>query len=242
MAVLNYRRVDCMKKIFLLVIEDEEAIRDMLRFSLPSAEFTLMDAETVAQAIRLLADHIPDIIILDWMLPDKSGIEFIKWIKHKEFFKDIPIIMLTAKAEEAQKIQGLMTGADDYVTKPFSTAELTARIKAVLRRGLIASPESEMAVGELTLNTLTHKVQVANETIKLMPLEYKLLHFFLTHPNKVYSRDQLITHIWGGNVYIDDRTVDVQIKRLRGKLKRYQYHHLIKTVRGAGYIFMKERA
>lgn len=229
-----------MKKISLLIIEDEEAIRDMLRFSLPVAEFTLVDAETVAHAIRLLADHIPDMIILDWMLPDKSGIEFIKWIKHKESLKDIPIIMLTAKAEEAQKIQGLMTGADDYVTKPFSTAELTARIKTILRRGLLASPENVITVGDLTLNTVKHTVQVQGELIKLMPLEYKLLHFFITHPHKIYSRDQLINHIWGGDVYIDDRTVDVQVKRLRSKLKPYQYHELIKTVRGAGYIFSQD--
>ena len=225
-----------MKITSLLVVEDEEAIRDMLRFALPQQEFKLWDAETVARAIRLLADHIPDLIILDWMLPDKSGIEFIKWIKRKETLKDIPIIMLTAKAEEEQKIQGLMTGADDYVTKPFSTAELTARIRAILRRGIVASPDNEFVIGDLTLNAHNHSVQVRGESIELMPLEYKLLHFFLAHPNKAYSRDQLINHIWGGSVYIDDRTVDVQIKRLRSKLKPYHYDKLIKTIRGSGYM------
>lgn len=230
-----------MKKISLLVIEDEPAIRDMLRFALPAAEFAVLDAETVAQATRLLADKIPDLIILDWMLPDKSGIEFIKWIKHRELLKDIPIIMLTAKAEEAQKIQGLTTGADDYVTKPFSPAELTARIRAILRRGLLASPENEITIGELILNTAKHKVSVRGEVIKLLPLEYKLLHFFLTHPNKIYTREQLITHIWGANVYIDERTVDVHVKRLRAKLKPYHYHEIIKTVRSAGYLFSQEK-
>jgi two-component system, OmpR family, phosphate regulon response regulator PhoB len=226
-----------MRKISLLIIEDEQAIRDLLRFSLPANEYTLKDAETVAQGMRLLADIIPDLILLDWMLPDKSGIEFLKWIKRKENLKDIPIVMLTAKAEEDQKVQGLMSGADDYVTKPFSTAELNARIKAVLRRGLLASPDNELSVEKLTLNTSTHQVSVGEEMVKLMPLEYKLLHFFFKHPNKAYTRDQLINFIWGGNVYIDDRTVDVQIKRLRGKLKKFDYHSLIKTVRGMGYIF-----
>ncbi|MBS0350004.1 MAG: response regulator [Proteobacteria bacterium] len=226
-----------MKKISLLIIEDEPAIRDLLRFSLPSDQYTLMDAETVAQGTRLLADVIPDLIILDWMLPDKSGIDFIKWIKRKENLKDIPIVMLTAKAEEDQKVQGLMSGADDYVTKPFSTAELNARIKAILRRGLLAAPNNELSVGQLILNTSTHQVSFGTEMIKLMPLEYKLLHFFFKHPNKVYNRDQLINFIWGGNVYIDERTVDVQIKRLRSKLKKFDLHNLIKTIRGMGYIF-----
>jgi two-component system, OmpR family, phosphate regulon response regulator PhoB len=229
-----------MKKISLLVVEDEEAIRDLLKFSLPAAEFVLIDADNVAQAIRSLADNIPDLIILDWMLPDKSGIEFIKWIKHKELLKDIPIIMLTAKAEEAQKIQGLMTGADDYVTKPFSVAELTARIRTVLRRGLLSSPENEISIGDLTLNSLKHLVHVNGQLLNLTPLEYKLLYFFVTHPDKVYTRDQLINHIWGGNVYIDDRTVDVQIKRLRAKLRSSSSWNFLKTIRGAGYIFSRD--
>ncbi len=230
-----------MKKITLLVVEDEEAIRDLLRFSLPANEFILRDAETISQAMRSLSDHIPDLIILDWMLPDKSGIELIKWIKHKETLKDIPIIMLTAKAEEAQKVQGLMAGADDYVTKPFSTLELTARIKAVLRRGLLASPENEVSIGSLTINTVKHTVLVGNQSLKLMPLEYKLLYFFVTHPNKIYSRDHLLTHVWGGDVYIEDRTVDVLIRRVRSKLKPYNLHTMIKTIRSSGYIFSPEK-
>jgi two-component system, OmpR family, phosphate regulon response regulator PhoB len=227
------------RTISLLIVEDEEAIRDMLRFSLPAAEFTLRDVETVAQAIRSLSENIPDLIVLDWMLPDKSGLDFITWIKQKESLKDIPIIMLTAKAEEAQKIQGLSVGADDYVTKPFSVAELRARIKAVLRRGLLASPENEITVGALTLNADRHEARAHGQVLPLSPLEYKLLHFFVTHPDKTYSRDQLLNHVWGADVYVDERTVDVQIKRLRAKLKPFANQNLIQTVRGSGYIFTR---
>ncbi len=227
------------RTISLLVVEDEEAIRDMLRFSLPATEFILKDAETVAQAIRSLSENIPDLIILDWMLPDKSGLDFITWIKQKKLLKDIPIIMLTAKAEEAQKIQGLSVGADDYVTKPFSIAELRARIKAILRRGLLASPDNEITIGPLTLNVDRHEVYVQGEVLQLSPLEYKLLYFFVTHPDKTYSRDQLLNHVWGADVYIDERTVDVQIKRLRTKLKSFGNQNLIQTVRGSGYILMR---
>lgn len=230
-----------MKTISLLIVEDEEAIRDMLRFSLPVQEFSLVDAETVVQAQRKLAEQIPDLILLDWMLPDKSGIDFIKWIKHKNTLKDIPIIMLTAKAEEEQKIQALSTGADDYVTKPFSTAELMARIKAILRRGLLASPDNEIIFRDLVLNTSKHSVHIGEKTLTLTPLEYKVLYFFLTHPDKTYTRDQLLTHIWGGEAYIDERTVDVQIKRLRAKLKPFKYQELISTIRGSGYIFFREK-
>lgn len=229
-----------MKTISLLIVEDEEAIRDMLRFSLPAREYSLVNAETIGQAQLKLAEQIPDLIILDWMLPDKSGIDFIKWIKLKKDLKDIPIIMLTAKAEEAQKIQGLSTGADDYVIKPFSTAELMARIKAILRRGLLASPDSEIVYRSLVLNTSKHHVRINEQILTLTPLEYKLLYFFLTHPDKIYNRDQLLTHVWGGDAYFDERTVDAQIKRLRAKLKPFQYQNIISTVRGAGYIFSRE--
>ena len=164
---------------------------------------------------------------------------FITWIKQKKLLKDIPIIMLTAKAEEAQKIQGLSVGADDYVTKPFSIAELRARIKAILRRGLLASPDNEITIGALTLNVDRHEVYVQGEVLQLSPLEYKLLYFFVTHPDKTYSRDQLLNHVWGADVYIDERTVDVQIKRLRTKLKSFGNQNLIQTVRGSGYILMR---
>ncbi len=229
-----------MRKVTLLIVEDEVAIRDMLRFSLSSAEFLVIDAENAFQAVEVLADRIPDLIILDWMLPGKSGIEFIKWIKKKELLKNLPIIMLTAKAEEDNKIKGLTAGADDYIVKPFSIQELIARIRAVLRRGLLISPSNEIRVGALVLNTATHQVVVNEQFLKLTPIEYKMLYFFLTHPNQTYSRDQLMTYIWGGRVYIDDRTIDVQVRRLRSKLRPYGYCELIKTVRGMGYISTRE--
>jgi len=229
-----------MKKINILVIEDEAAIRDMIRFSLPVDNFNMLDAESTNAAERLLADHIPDIIILDWMLPGKSGIDFIKWLKLQALLKDIPIIMLTARAEEENKIKGLEAGADDYITKPFSPAELIARIKSVLRRGPLIAPEGIIQVNALQLDANKHQVTIENKSVELSPIEYRLLYFFMTHPNKTYTRDQLITLIWGGNVYIDERTVDGQIRRLRDQLKPHGYHNLIKTVRGVGYQFIGE--
>jgi two-component system, OmpR family, phosphate regulon response regulator PhoB len=230
-----------MKRVSLLIVEDEEAIRDMLRFSLPANEFSLLDAENIDQAIRLLSNRIPDLIILDWMLPGKSGIDFLKWIKQQELLKQIPIIMLTAKAEEENKIKGLMAGADDYITKPFSITELTARIKTVLRRGILVSPENEVRINQLILNIAKHTVSVEDQSIKLMPNEYKMLHFFMTHPNKTYTREQLINYIYGASVYIDNRSIDVQVKRLRHKLKPYGYDQLIQTVRGVGYQLIQEQ-
>ena len=225
-----------MKKIILLIIEDEAAIRDMLRFSLPS-EFRLIDAEDVVRAKKQIVNQLPDLILLDWMLPGKSGIEFIEWIKKQSDFQDIPIIMLTAKAKEENKIKGLMTGADDYITKPFSPDELIARIKTVLRRGPLLSPSHEIKHHGIIINIVKHQVTINKELLVLSPIAYKMLYFFMKHSNKTYTRDQLITYIWGGNVYIDDRTVDVHIRRLRDKLKKHNHHHLIKTIRGAGYQF-----
>ena len=228
-----------MRKIVLLIIEDETAIRDMICFSLPD-EFELIDVENTEKAIEQLATQIPDLILLDWMLPGKSGIEFIEWIKQKEIWQDIPIILLTAKAKEENKVKGLMIGADDYITKPFSPDELTARVKAILRRGPLLCSNQEIKTSGITINTTRHTVTIKNKSITLSPTEYKMLHFFMSHPNKTYSRDQLITYIWGSNVYIDDRTVDVQVRRLRDKLKKYHHHDLIKTIRGAGYQFSND--
>lgn len=229
-----------MKKINLLIVEDEEAIRDMLRFSLPASDFSVFDAANATQARQILANHTPDLIIVDWMLPSISGIDFIKGVKQQKILKDIPIIMLTAKAEEDNKVMGLMVGADDYVTKPFSVNELIARIKTILRRGPLISPGNEITMGNLILNVAKQQVSAHNQLLQLTPIEYKMLHFFMTHAEKTYSRDQLMTHIWGNNIYIDDRTIDVQIRRLRDKLKPSGQHHFIKTVRGSGYIFTRD--
>ena len=228
-----------MKKINLLIVEDEEAIRDMLCFSLRNKDFNIFDAENTEQAVRILANIIPDVIIIDWMLPGKSGVDFIKWIRNENLLNSIPIIMLTAKAEVENKIKGLTIGADDYITKPFSMDELIVRIKTVLRRGLLVSPENMISVANMVLDVEKSVVTINDQIIKLLPLEYKLLHFFMTHPNKTYTRDQLISHVYGRNIHIDDRTIDVQVKRLRGKLKPFGYENLIKTVRAIGYCFMR---
>ncbi len=223
--------------ITLLIIEDELAIRDMIRFALSPDEFIVLEADDIPAARRKLGEAIPDIILLDWMLPSQSGIDYIKELKIEPNYKEIPIIMLTAKAEEENKVKGLETGADDYITKPFSPAELIARIKTVLRRGPLVSPEGVIQVGKLSLNTHTHRVQVEQATIALTPNEYKLLQFFMTHPNRTYSRDQLITQVWGPSVYIDERSIDVQIRRLRARLRPHAYDKLIQTIREAGYQF-----
>lgn len=221
--------------INLLIIEDEQAIRDMLRFALSEKEFNLIEAEDAAKAIQTLTNQTPDLILLDWMLPGKSGIEFIKWIKQQEYLASTPIIMLTAKAEEENKVMGLMSGADDYITKPFSPDELIARIKTVLRRGLLVSPNNEIKFSDIVINVAKHEVKIKDKILSLSPIEYKMLHFFICHPNKTYSRDQLLTYIWGQQVYNDDRTVDVQIRRLRDKLREHNQEHIIKTIRGTGY-------
>jgi two-component system phosphate regulon response regulator PhoB len=212
----------------------------MLKFSLERNDFNVINAENIPQAEHVLMNTIPDVIILDWMLPGKSGIEFLKWVKKENYLKDIPIIMLTAKAEEDSKIHGLMSGADDYVTKPFSINELVARIKTILRRGILVSPKNEIKVKNMVFNVEKREVYIGTQLLKLLPLEYKLLHFFIIHPNKNYTRDQLITYIYGRNTYIEDRTIDVHIKRLREKLRPFKYDSLIKTIRGVGYCFIRD--
>lgn len=200
----------------------------------------MFDAEDINSAMSFLADQLPDLILLDWMLPGKSGVDFIRWLKKQNNIKDVPIIMLTAKAEEESKVKALMTGADDYITKPFSPQELIARIKVVLRRGILVSPDNEIKFKKMVLNVDKHWVKITGKKLLLTPIEYKILYFFIKHPGKTYTRDQLITLVWGGDVFIDDRTVDVQMRRLREKLKKFDYHKFIRTVRGTGYQFSED--
>lgn len=221
----------------ILIVEDETAIRDMVRFALAPAGFEVIEARNVTEAETHIANQIPHLILLDWMLPGTSGIDFAKQLKQNHTTKEIPIIMLTAKAEESNKIKGLETGADDYITKPFSPRELIARIKTVLRRGPLVNVEGIIEVNKLHVNVNSHQVTINDELIDLTPNEYKLLHFFVTHQDRVYSRAQLLDQIWGGESDIDERTVDVQIRRLRSRLKPYDYDLCIKTVRGTGYQF-----
>jgi two-component system, OmpR family, phosphate regulon response regulator PhoB len=224
----------------VLIVEDEQSIRDMLRYALRIAGFDVDEADCVASAKKVLADNKPDVILLDWMLPDVSGLEFTKQIKAASNTKRIPIILLTAKASEENKVAGLDAGADDYVVKPFSPRELIARIHAVLRRGAPDASHERIEVRDMIIDLEARQVFYRNDPIKFGPLEYKLLCFFAKHPGRVYSRDDLLSHVWGSNAYIDERTVDVHIRRLRKRLSTCGYDDLIQTVHGMGYRFSQK--
>ncbi len=221
----------------ILIVDDEPAIRDMLRIALEMANYRCLEAEDAQQAHSLIVDQTPDLILLDWMLPGTSGIELARRLKRDEVTAQTPIIMLTAKGEEDNKIQGLEVGADDYITKPFSPRELVARLKAVLRRTDILSDSGPISVEGLTLDPVSHRVTIHDEPVQMGPTEYRLLEFFLTHQERVYTRSQLLDHVWGGNVYVEERTVDVHIRRLRKALQLDDHDRFIQTVRGAGYRF-----
>jgi two-component system phosphate regulon response regulator PhoB len=224
----------------ILVVEDEGPIRDMLAFNLGRAGFIVLPAADGGEARAALADGFPDLVIMDWMLPDVSGLELTRQIKRDPQLREIPIIMLTARSQEDDRVAGLDGGADDYVVKPFSQRELLARIRAVLRRGAPAEGEVVTA-GELRLDAASHRVTVRGEEVPLGPTEYRLLQFFMSHPDRVYSRAQLLDRVWGGNVYVEERTVDVHIRRLRKALTPHGYDRLIRTVRGAGYRFSPDQ-
>lgn len=220
----------------ILIVEDEPAIREMVRFALYRAGFELSEAADGQEAQKRIDEQLPDIVLMDWMLPDVSGIELVRQFKRDELTQNIPVIMLTARSEEDDKIRGLDCGADDYVTKPFSPKELLARIRAVLRRVNNNEEETIMA-GNLELNSGSHRVRAGEREIPIGPTEYKLLKFFMTHQDRVYSRSQLLDHVWGRNAYVEDRTVDVHVLRLRKLLKPYDFDKMIQTVRGSGYRF-----
>lgn len=226
--------------IRLLLIEDEAAIRDLIHHTLPEAEFLLMEAASVKQAEAILHEHIPDVMVVDWMLPGKSGIEFIAWLRRQTLYQSIPVILLSANAEERHKVEGLGMGADDYLTKPFSPAELLARIRTVLRRGKHHQPMFVREAGVFQVDEAKQHVHVNGVLLALRPLEYKLLHFFITHPHKVFTREQLLNFIWGTSAEVDERTVDAAIKRLREKLKSQGKTNAIQTRRGSGYFFTSD--
>ncbi len=221
----------------ILVVEDEAAIRDMLRFALERAEFRLMLAANAQEARLRIAEARPDLILLDWMMPGMSGVEYAKELKNGATTKDIPIIMVTARAEEEDKVRALNIGADDYVSKPFSFPELIARIQAVLRRAMPGGVEERLSVAGLEVDAASQRVTARGEPVKLGPTEYRLLHFFISHPERVYTREQVLDRVWGQNVYVEERTVDVHIRRLRKALQPYGYDNMIQTVRGTGYRF-----
>jgi two-component system phosphate regulon response regulator PhoB len=221
----------------ILIVEDEKPIRDMIAFGLRRAGFDVQEAEDCKTARARMADRRPDLLLVDWMLPDMSGLELTRALKRDKETREVPVILLTARAEEQDKVTGLEGGADDYVTKPFSPRELLARINAVLRRVTPAGSEEVVAIEDLTLDGASHRVTVGDQTVALGPTEYRLLSFFMTHPERVYSRNQLLDRVWGGNVYVEERTVDVHIRRLRKALESFGYDRFVQTVRGSGYRF-----
>ncbi|MCW8195630.1 phosphate regulon transcriptional regulatory protein PhoB [Proteobacteria bacterium 005FR1] len=221
----------------ILIVDDEAAIRDMLRVALEMADYRCLEAEDAGQAHSLIIDENPDLILLDWMLPHTSGIELARRLKRDEVTAKIPIIMLTAKGEEDNKVQGLEVGADDYITKPFSPRELVARLKAVLRRAGPGEEAEPIVVNGLCLDPSSHRVTINDQPVQIGPTEYRLLEFFLTHQERVYTRSQLLDHVWGGNVYVEERTVDVHIRRLRKALTLDGHERYVQTVRGTGYRF-----
>ena len=221
----------------ILLVEDEAPIREMLGYTLMKEGYTLHEAADVEQARPLLADEKPDLVLLDWMLPGMSGVDYARRIRNNPDTRDVPIIMLTARGEEADKVRGLDTGADDYITKPFSTKELLARIRAVMRRTKNQDADGIISVGSLVLDPDTFRVTIDDAIVEISPTEFRLLHFFITHPERAYSRGQLLDQVWGQNVYVEERTVDVHIRRLRKTLEPYNYNHYIQTVRSVGYRF-----
>lgn len=225
----------------VLIVEDEVAIRSMTRYALENASFKVLEAGDVVQAEVILAGDVqPDLILLDWMLPHTTGAEFTKKLRLSSAFKHYPIIMLTAKAEEENKITALEAGADDYVVKPFSTSELIARIKAVLRRGPAVELDDELELGGIVLDAKSHRVVINGQQVKMGRLEFRMLYYFMKNPERVFTRDQLLNKVWGTDKYIDDRTVDVHIRRLRRRLAPYDKKHVVQTVHGSGYRFSEQ--
>jgi two-component system phosphate regulon response regulator PhoB len=219
----------------ILIVEDDSGVREMARFLLEQSDYKVAEAIDAERARHCIADHSPALILLDWMLPGLSGIDFARQLKRDSTTRDIPIIMLTARGEEDDKVRGLESGADDYISKPFSTRELVARIKAVLRRAAPHKGEEIVEIGGLWLDPASHRVSSNGDLLELGPTEFRLLHFFLTHQERVYTRGQLLDRVWGTNVYIEERTVDVYMRRLRKLLAPSGHQGLLQTVRGAGY-------
>jgi len=227
-----------MSALNILVVEDEDAIREMLVMVLEQASLSVIAVASAEEAQHSLADNTkPDLILLDWMLPGISGVELARRLKQDDLYKELPIILLTARGEEEDKVRGLEIGADDYMTKPFSPKELVARIKAVLRRSGKSIEEEILKVSDISLDVNKHRITIDSKVVIVSPTEFKLMYFFMTHQDNVYSRTQLLDQVWGRSAYIEERTVDVHIRRLRKILKDFNKDELIQTVRGFGYRF-----
>ena len=224
----------------ILVVEDEAPIREMLKFALERADYNVALASGASEARLRIAESQPDLILMDWMMPGASGIEFSRELKNNATTRDVPIIMVTARVEEEDKIRGLNTGCDDYVSKPFSFPELIARIQAVLRRATPGGEEETLSVAGLEVNAASQRVTAKGEPVRLGPTEYRLLHFFVSHQDRVYTREQVLDRVWGQSVYVEERTVDVHIRRLRKALEPHGFDGMIQTVRGTGYRFSEK--
>ncbi len=221
----------------ILIVEDEPSIRDMVALALTRAGLEPVHAADASAAQHAIMDAVPDLILLDWMLPGMSGLDLARRLRRDELTRDVPIIMLTARGEENDRVNGLESGVDDYVVKPFSARELVARIKAVLRRSQAEDEDGKVELGGLRIDGAAHRVFAGDTPVTIGPTEYRLLYFFMTHPERVYSRSQLLDNVWGGNVYVEERTIDVHIRRLRTTLQPHGLDNLVQTVRGAGYRF-----
>ncbi len=221
----------------ILVVEDEHAIRDMIGFALKQAGLQVEESVDAEHALVAIASNPPDLVLLDWMLPGMSGTDLVRRLRSEEITAGLPIIMLTARVEENDRVHGLELGADDYVTKPFSPRELIARIKALLRRTRERTDEKPIEFAGLSLDPVGHRVQTDAETLNLAPTEFRLLKFFMSNPDRVYSREQLLDRVWGRGIFVEERTVDVHIRRLRKALEGRAYDRFIQTVRGTGYRF-----
>ncbi len=224
-----------MKRI--LLVEDEPAISEMIRFALAREGYEVDEAVDVKDAREMIANQRPDLAVVDWMLPDDSGVDMVRGLRQDEINRDMPVIMLTARAEENDKIVGLESGADDYMTKPVAIRELLARIRAQLRRAQGFDATETLTTGSLTIDFAAHNLEINGDPVPIGRTEFKLLHFFMSHPNRVYSRSQLLDFVWGQNVYVEERTVDVHILRLRKLLKPSGVETMVQTVRGVGYRF-----
>ncbi len=221
----------------ILIVEDEAAIREMIAVALSRAGMRPDHAGDVRAAQEAIARKVPDLILLDWMLPGISGIDYARRLRREELTREVPIIMLTARGEEDDRVNGLDAGVDDYVVKPFSARELVARVKAVMRRTLGDSENGNVEMAGLRIDGAAHRVFADGKPVSIGPTEYRLLYFFMTHADRVYARDQLLDHVWGGTVYVEERTVDVHIRRLRKTLEPFGKDNLVQTVRGSGYRF-----
>ena len=221
----------------ILVVEDEPAIQELIAVNLRHAGFLVARAMSAEEAESVIRAALPDLVLLDWMLPGQSGMALAKKLRGDERTRELPLIMLTARVHEEDKVQGLEAGADDYVTKPFSPKELVARVRAVLRRRAPHLAGDAVEIGDLSLNPSTHRVTAAGEPVDLGPTEFRLLFFFMTHTERVFTRAQLLDEVWGDHVFIEERTVDVHIRRLRAALEATGHHERIETVRGTGYRF-----